>query len=206
MELRTRHLASTGSRLACPSWQHRDALHLRWHAYDSDSPMTAEKLFEVLGPGGAPQTATTPRWDLPSVGSPGRWMRRPNKIRLAFSWKSGSNGFHLIEADWLATYVTSDRTYWLAEGAGEGRAEWSGMQTYSQARLLSEVFISDRDTRPLGCVDPDNDTPRRSPWPSGRQPPVGSVPTARSEASLMSARESWSASTIDHGSGTALLH
>jgi hypothetical protein len=134
----------------------------------------APLLFVVLGPDGVARNAMTPTWDLPTDGEPGRWMRRPGRLRRWWKLQPAADGYHLIEADSLAPHIKDNVTLWLAEGRGTAQSVFPGLQTYEEARLLREVELSEQVLRywAADCAEhvlpayeerrPNDDRPRRA--------------------------------------------
>ena len=131
-------------------------------------------MFVVLGDHGRPRSAGTPTWHVPSDGEPGRWMRRPGRLRSWWKLQPGSNGYHLIESDHLAHHIEDDVTLWLAEGRGLAKSTINGFQTYDEARVLREIELSEQVLRlwAADCAEhvlsayeelrPNDDRPRRA--------------------------------------------
>jgi Imm-5 like putative immunity protein len=101
--------------------------------------VTAPTLYKVLGADGQPIHGGTGVWHLPN-GKPGRWMPKIGDPKCC------ERGYHLVGLAYLPEWLAAGCTIFEAEGRGPSDSD-DGKTAFAQARLLRQVYLSDRDWR-----------------------------------------------------------
>ena len=97
-------------------------------------------MYKVLGANGESIHGGSGVWPLPHDGQPGEWTQAV-KPRVCVA------GWHLVELRDLPAWLKPDCTIWEAEGRGPSDSDGNGKTAYTQARLIRQVFISQRSMR-----------------------------------------------------------
>jgi len=129
--------------------------------------VTTPTLYKVLGTKGQSIHGGDAEWALPN-GKPGKWMPKIESPSCC------SRGYHLVELFSLPDWLRAGCTIYVAEGKGPKDSDNSGKTAFSQARLIRQLHISERDLRLFAAdcaehvlpiflkIRPDDDRPAKA--------------------------------------------